>query len=475
MNNGTNRPDRVEDEEPDYPWKTMSRWLEAGLLQSLRHSDCVHSFRILTPISTSPSIVSTLRSLSACWLTKSESPITQCLLSAHVYRRSSLSILAVVFVVTGRKSTDLTTINVSQRKSLARVPDALIKGLMAVLLLARALVPVPFITGFAGFWPSLGRVVAYIEFSIMRTRKRSYSPPPLFPISSVCSSSSPSSSKMSSGNTEFWITYEDKYIEILEDIWSGYDQSIGRSWDWSFWEKFCVRMMNECKFEAFPNMIESCMNYRDYLKKIHRQMKFPARVQPSSRPHIEALKSMYKDRLGNIFDVCRPTTSKARRQRKKSASMLKQSSSGGISSVKRLGNGKGIHQALGELVKHGTLQYSDVEVAKEYTDICIAYHLLRQGGIQKQHIVLFMGDDVAFDDWNFNLGVIQYNRSSPDVYSGIMKDYTSQNLTLHNFLAVLTGNRSLLKGGSGRVLETKPSDRVFLYYAGHGSLDAIRT
>ncbi|KAD5802461.1 hypothetical protein E3N88_13821 [Mikania micrantha] len=63
MNNGTNRHDRVEDEEPDYPWKTMSRWLEAGLLQSLRHSDYVHSFRILTPISTSPSIVSTLRSL----------------------------------------------------------------------------------------------------------------------------------------------------------------------------------------------------------------------------------------------------------------------------------------------------------------------------------------------------------------------------------------------------------------------------
>ncbi|KAL8252437.1 hypothetical protein R6Q59_036130 [Mikania micrantha] len=142
---------------------------------------------------------------------------------------------------------------------------------------------------------------------------------------------------MSSGNTEFWITYENKYTEIVEDILSGYDQSIGRSWDWSFWEKFCVRMMNECKFEAFPNMIESCMNYCDYLKKIHKQMKYPTRVQPSSRPHIEALKSMYKDRLGNIFDVCRPTTSKARTQRKKSASMLciNQSSSGGILSVKR--------------------------------------------------------------------------------------------------------------------------------------------
>ncbi|KAD6454802.1 hypothetical protein E3N88_09508 [Mikania micrantha] len=66
MNNWMNRHHRVEDKELDDLWKTMSRWLEAGLLQSLWHSDSVHSFRILTPISTSPSIVSTLRSLSAC-------------------------------------------------------------------------------------------------------------------------------------------------------------------------------------------------------------------------------------------------------------------------------------------------------------------------------------------------------------------------------------------------------------------------
>ncbi|KAD5802482.1 hypothetical protein E3N88_13842 [Mikania micrantha] len=112
-------------------------------------------------------------------------------------------------------------------------------------------------------------------------------------------------------------------------------------------------------------------------------MKYPARVQPSSRPHIEVLKSMYKDRLGNIFDVCRPTTSKARTQRKKSASMLciSQSSSGGISFVRRSGNGKGIHQALGELVKHGNLQYSDVEVAKEYV------------GQSETHLQIFLEGD----------------------------------------------------------------------------------
>ncbi|KAL8239873.1 hypothetical protein R6Q59_016440 [Mikania micrantha] len=50
MNNWMNTHHRVEDKELDDLWKTMSRWLEAGLLQSLWHSDSVHSFRILTPI-----------------------------------------------------------------------------------------------------------------------------------------------------------------------------------------------------------------------------------------------------------------------------------------------------------------------------------------------------------------------------------------------------------------------------------------
>ncbi|KAD5802414.1 hypothetical protein E3N88_13774 [Mikania micrantha] len=80
-----------------------------------------------------------------------------------------------------------------------------------------------------------------------------------------------------------------------------------------------------------------------------------------------------------------------------------------------------------------------------------------------------MGDDVAFDDRKFNPGVIQYNRSSPEVYGGIMKDYTGQNLTLHNFLAVLTeiGNKTL----SSRVLlEALYQNHVMKKYESMGQL-----
>lgn len=34
--------------------------------------------------------------------------------------------------------------------------------------------------------------------------------------------------------------------------------------------------------------------------------------------------------------------------------------------------------------------------------------------------------------------------------------------------AVLLGNKSAVKGGSGKVIDSKPNDRIFLYYSDHG-------
>lgn len=38
-----------------------------------------------------------------------------------------------------------------------------------------------------------------------------------------------------------------------------------------------------------------------------------------------------------------------------------------------------------------------------------------------------------------------------------------------NFFAVLSGNKSAVKGGSGKVLASGPNDTIFIYYADHGS------
>ena len=37
-----------------------------------------------------------------------------------------------------------------------------------------------------------------------------------------------------------------------------------------------------------------------------------------------------------------------------------------------------------------------------------------------------------------------------------------------NLYAVLLGNKADVVGGSGKVVDSKPDDRVFLYYSDHG-------
>lgn len=49
-----------------------------------------------------------------------------------------------------------------------------------------------------------------------------------------------------------------------------------------------------------------------------------------------------------------------------------------------------------------------------------------------------------------------------------MQDYTGENVTVENLYAVLLGDKSKVKGGSGKVINSKPEDTIFIYYSDHG-------
>lgn len=55
-----------------------------------------------------------------------------------------------------------------------------------------------------------------------------------------------------------------------------------------------------------------------------------------------------------------------------------------------------------------------------------------------------------------------------EVNGGTMQDYTGKQVTAQNLYAVLLGNKSALSGGSGKVVDSKPNDRIFLFYSDHG-------
>ncbi|CAI9771532.1 unnamed protein product [Fraxinus pennsylvanica] len=47
-------------------------------------------------------------------------------------------------------------------------------------------------------------------------------------------------------------------------------------------------------------------------------------------------------------------------------------------------------------------------------------------------------------------------------------DYTGDDITVENFFAVILGDKNAVKGGSGKVVNSKPNDRIFIYYSDHG-------
>ncbi|KAL9230372.1 hypothetical protein vseg_005734 [Gypsophila vaccaria] len=106
---------------------------------------------------------------------------------------------------------------------------------------------------------------------------------------------------------------------------------------------------------------------------------------------------------------------------------------------------------------------------RHQADICHAYQILKRGGLKDENIVVFMYDDIANNDENPKKGIIINNPKGGDVYKGVPKDYTGDSLTTKNLLAAILGDKKSIKGGSGKVVNSGPNDRIFIYYSDHGS------
>ncbi|KAE8708308.1 Vacuolar-processing enzyme [Hibiscus syriacus] len=105
---------------------------------------------------------------------------------------------------------------------------------------------------------------------------------------------------------------------------------------------------------------------------------------------------------------------------------------------------------------------------RHQADVCHAYQLLRKGGLKEENIIVFMYDDIAMNELNPRPGIIINHPQGEDVYAGVPKDYTSEHITAANLYAVILGNRSALSGGSGKVVDSKSNDRIFIFYSDHG-------
>ncbi len=113
---------------------------------------------------------------------------------------------------------------------------------------------------------------------------------------------------------------------------------------------------------------------------------------------------------------------------------------------------------------------------RHHADLCHAYQLLSGAGVDPAHIITFLFDDVAKDPANPFPGQL-FNKPAAgegvDVYAGCKKSYTGVSATAANLLAVLTGNASQVRGGSGEVLLSSPSSNVFFSFFDHGGAGLV--
>lgn len=105
---------------------------------------------------------------------------------------------------------------------------------------------------------------------------------------------------------------------------------------------------------------------------------------------------------------------------------------------------------------------------RHQADVCHAYQVLKKGGLKDENIIVFMYDDIAYNEENPRPGVIINNPHGDNVYEGVPKDYVGENVTVNNFLAAILGNKTAITGGSRKVVDSGPNDHIFIYYTDHG-------
>ncbi|KAH6756326.1 hypothetical protein C2S51_038912 [Perilla frutescens var. frutescens] len=105
---------------------------------------------------------------------------------------------------------------------------------------------------------------------------------------------------------------------------------------------------------------------------------------------------------------------------------------------------------------------------RHQADVCHAYQILKRGGLKDENIIVFMYDDIAYNAENPRPGVIINSPHGDDVYKGVPKDYVGNAVTAQNLYAVILGDKTAVKGGSGKVVDSGPNDHIFIYYTDHG-------
>lgn len=107
---------------------------------------------------------------------------------------------------------------------------------------------------------------------------------------------------------------------------------------------------------------------------------------------------------------------------------------------------------------------------RHQADALAQYRVLKANGLDDDHIILILADDLASNPKNPEPGVVRGQQGGPDLYAGAEIDYRLHQVGTDGLLSILVGEAT---PELPKVLSPGPGGNVLLYLVGHGGDDGI--
>ena len=107
---------------------------------------------------------------------------------------------------------------------------------------------------------------------------------------------------------------------------------------------------------------------------------------------------------------------------------------------------------------------------RHQADVLNAYQLLKSKGVDDDHIILVIADDLAYNRYNNLPGVVRNEINGPNLYYNLKVDYKLDDISSKAIFNIFTGAQT---AETPVVFKTSPSDNILIFTSGHGSPDGI--
>ena len=103
---------------------------------------------------------------------------------------------------------------------------------------------------------------------------------------------------------------------------------------------------------------------------------------------------------------------------------------------------------------------------RHQADVLKTYQLLKSKGVDDDHIILVLADDLANSSSNNKPGVVVNDPNGTNVYQNAKIDYKLNNISSEAIANILTGKQT---AATPVVFNTLPTDNIFILTSGHGT------